>query len=263
MKRLKILAAAAVLAIVTAIVPTSALAAHYHRTYDIQIKVECVETAVEIINGMAGHNIYSTSHFNEWGSSATFNRRVDEAALPHIQAVLRSLGEVQNESEWTNHMTAEMLDLEARLIASQAEIDRLSDIMAASANLQVLIEVESRLSAVRWQRDNLLGRLNEINGLTAMPYVNINIWDAAPQAASEEITFSQRLADAFTGSAIGMAGAFGDLVLFLAWVAIPLGLIAAIGVPTWLGVRKSLKKRRNKMLKPIVLTETDGEEEAE
>jgi len=248
MRFIKISATLAVLAVFMGFGALTLAAAdgQNHRTLEITIEVECVETAVQTIRDLPGFTTHSNAQFSEWGATANFDRRVAEADLPQTLAVLRSLGEVRFESEWTSHLGAEAQDLQARLRANDMEIARLNEMMTRAANLTVMFDIEGRLGNVMRHSDNMRARLNTINDMTSMPYIGISIWDAPAAEHAAPAAFSQRLGDTFINSAIQWANLAGNAVVFVVWIIIPLGLVAAIALPTWLIVRKLLKKSKAK-----------------
>ena len=220
--------------------------ANHHQVFEIEILVECVEEAIAAINGFSGQNTWANASFNEWGSSASFSRRVEPAAYARVKAALRGLGDVRHENERTSSLAAEVLDLQARIAASTTEIERLTTMMANSADLQVLIAVDGRLSQVMFRRDEYQGRLNAINSTTAMPLVNITVWDnpAALEPEPAILTFGERLSEQFVGSAISMMEFGADVLVFISHVIIPLALLVFVAGITLLIVRGVGRRKR-------------------
>jgi hypothetical protein len=122
------------------------------------------------------------------------------------------------------------------------EAARLNSMLQTASGLSVMMEIELRISQVQAQRDNMISRLNTINNTTAMPFVYIHIWDVAALYEYAPITFGQRMAGAFTDSAAYMAGLAGNVVVFLAAIILPGGILAAGGVAAWLVFRKKTEK---------------------
>jgi len=222
----------------------SALYGNDHRVLEFSIQVEDVEAAARIIDGLDGFNTWSDAAFSDAGSNAAFHRRVSPTALPHVVGTLRGLGEVMNESERTSNMGAEAADLLARIRAADMEAARLNSMLQQASGLTVMMEIETRISQVQTQRDNMISRLNAINNTTAMPFVYISVWDIADLYVPEPepATLGRRMGAAFTDSAAYMAGLAGNVVIFLAAIILPGGILAVAAVATWLVFRKKTGK---------------------
>ncbi|MCL2397623.1 MAG: DUF4349 domain-containing protein [Defluviitaleaceae bacterium] len=241
LKRISLFVLAALLLAGSVSLQASSPADSQRREFNIGIVVDCAEEASEIIHGLSGHNLSSTVFFYEHGGSAHFRRRVDIDFYDQVLNTLRSLGDVHYENESTINMAAEMLDLQARLTANGDEIARLTAIMADSATLDVLIAVEGRLSQAAWQRDLLMGRINQINNTTAYPYLNINVWEHPPEPVLIALPFADRLGQSFVDSAINLTVLAGDFLVLLASVAIPFALIGGLAALGWIATRRVKK----------------------
>jgi len=213
-----------------------------YQEFSIEIVVDDITAAAEIIRSMDGQTLSASMFQHEAHSTADFVKAIAWEDINRVLAALRGLGNVHFESEHVVNMSDEVTDLQARLIANAQEIERLQDMLAASENLNVLIAVDARLSQTEWDRDWLLGRLNEINARTAFPYVNITLRSEVPLPPDETLSFGQRVANAFTTSASGFASAAASFTVFLARVMLPLVVLAVIALIVWRIVRRVLKK---------------------
>jgi hypothetical protein len=96
--------------------------------------------------------------------------RVPVAKLDGVVRDLKTLGTVQNAETRTENVTAQRVDLDARIKAVQTSVDRLLAIMRDAKDPDALIKVEGALSqrqaeleSLRAQRDQLGDRIDYSN----------------------------------------------------------------------------------------------------
>lgn len=229
-------------------VSVSASESRLRQTHVIEIEVECLETAADIIRELNGYNLDSSVSFTEmplvndpWGwrvRQANYTRRVERWAFRHVQEVLRSLGDVVFETERAQNLDAELNDIEVRLASVLREIERLSIMMAASGSLEVLIAIDGRMSQLAWERDWLIGRRNVLLSQAASPVINIIVTEIPEDfVPPTPPSFASRVGDAFMGSLRGMRNGVGNFLVFLARVSIPAAIwiviVGALGLVTF------------------------------
>ncbi|MCL2223738.1 MAG: DUF4349 domain-containing protein [Defluviitaleaceae bacterium] len=217
---------------------------HLSRSHTIDIRVECIETASEVIAGLNGYTLDSYMHFSErdirW---ANFTRRTDDWAFRHVQEVLRELGEVIFESENSRNHSAELLNIETRITVLSLEMERLSLMMAASDSLEVLIAVNDRLSSVSRDRDSLTGRKNLLLSQSESPVIHITLTEF-PSDIEERVplAFGERVSRSFTSSWEHTLRAGGNLLVILARISIPLVLLTGAAGVAWIIILAKRKR---------------------
>ena len=231
------------------VVPVSAQSRPLRQTHSIVIEVECVEAALEIIRELNGYNLESSVYMQEFfGRSpqrrANFTRRVEGWAFRHVQEVLRSLGEVQSETENAHFLGAQIMDVEARLVAISQEIERLSTMMAVSDSLDVLITIDQRLSQVTQERNQLIGRRNLLQAQAANPVIFIQLFEIPEDWPAPVPTgFGSRVANSFTDSWRGTRNVVANMLVFFVRVSIPL-LVLCIWVSIAFVIYFRIKRRQ-------------------
>ena len=218
------------------------------QVYTIDIEVECLDTAIDIINGLNGYNLESAVFVTEqWGQivrQANFTRRVDNWAYDHVQAMLRWMGETMFESENAWHLGAQISDVEVRLLAISQEIERLAIMMATSTSLDVLIAIDSHLSRIMWDRDHLIGTHNLLVSQASSPIVNIQLFEIPEgRPVPTPVTFGSRITDSFLGSWNSLLRNAGNLTVFLVRIALPFIIWAGI-IGLGLLVANNIRKKR-------------------
>ncbi|MCL2285619.1 MAG: DUF4349 domain-containing protein [Firmicutes bacterium] len=229
------------------------------QNYSINIDVECLDIATDIIRGLPGYNLDSSVHFDRWHRIAEFRRRVSTETFRYVQEVLRSLGEVTFETENAAHLATQIVDLDVRIAVLDQELERLTAMMAASTTLEVLIAVNDRLSIVSWDRDNLIGRRNVLQVESQGPIVHIVLVETLPDALPPAtIGFGRQITDRFGSSVANTRRAAENFVVGFVRLALPLVIwvviLSAAGFAAWrLHGRKVWAKRNTN--KPKEATE--------
>jgi hypothetical protein len=227
----------------------------YQRFFDITIRVDDVEAAIQTIRAMDGHNLYSDMRLGEQGDSwASFQRRVDVTAHAAIMDVLRNMGHVLREGEHAIYLGQEIRDIEAGLVGNAREIERLLNLMATAQNLNVLVSVDNQLAWAERNRDQLRGRLNYLQNTAFHPYVNITLTESwlEIERDDEVLTFGQRLANAFKASVNGILTFLGHVAVFFAAAFIPLIILAILAFIILLVLRRMFRKQPQPASQPVV-----------
>jgi len=156
--------------------------------------------------------------------------------------VIRSLGDIQSESESVVYFGNSIIDTGARLTAAGIEVGRLLDILARSENLDMLIAVERQLSTAERQRDSLLGQMNQLNDMVAVPYLYIILQEHPDEIEPfVPISFGERLNDSFSRGIRGYGAFWGHVMVFLARVSLQLILLGGIAGVGFILVRNKMK----------------------
>lgn len=234
-------------------VPVSAQDRQLRQHHSIEIEVECLDAAMEIIRGLNGYNLESSVFSHETvrrgvERRAFITRRLDYWAFGHVQDVLRDMGDVLFETENAHFLGAQIMDADARIAALTQEIERLSIMLAASDSLDVLISIDARLSQVILERNSVIGTRNVLISQVTSPIININMFEISegrPEVVPPR--FVTRVTENFTASLRATGVVLSHLLVFLTRVSIPLLIyISILLVVVYIGF--SIKKRQGKAL---------------
>ena len=244
---MKILIASILITILAILVPVTAHARQLRQEHTIFIRVECIDTAIEIINGLNGYNLESSAIMGEFDRHAHFRRRVDNWAYRHVQEVLRGLGEVVSESEHSRHLAGQISDVEVRIRVLNEELERLTLMLAASRRLDIMIAINDRIALVSWERDDLLGRRNVLHTAADSPVISITLHERIEGQEIVPLTFSQRVSGRFMNSWENTVVGTGNFVVFLARTSVPMVIFGAFLCVLFLVLRKVLRKRASRI----------------
>ena len=141
------------------------------RTGSLQLDVKDVKTSLnaarDAITGMGGY-IGASQQSNDGTSIvATVTYRIPESRWEEALAALRSLGDEVGEKTDAAEVTNQIVDLAARIRNLQASETALVRHAADSAKISDLLEVESRLTDVRGQIEQLTAQQKNLENQAA------------------------------------------------------------------------------------------------
>ena len=165
--------------------------------------------------------------------------RVPVEQFEQFMAAVAKVGELQKVQTNSQDVTEEFYDLGARLSNKQVEEQRLvAHLKGSTARLQDILSVERELSRVRGEIEQIQGRLRLLADQTDLSTVNVTINEVKDFAPKERTTFTAQIGRTF-GSSLGFMRDVGQgIVLVIVALAPWLVLLALVGLPVWLFVRR-------------------------
>ena len=151
---------------------------------------------------------------------------------------------VSNENIYSNDVTEEYIDTEARLNVMKGTEDRFLVLLQDTRNIDEAIKVEKELMRIRGEIDSLQGRMNYFVKTTANSMLNLRMVESVP------ITGDQWNAkDSVSDSLRNLVSFFKHIADFFIWVLIFSPVIGIIGVITYFlyKLTRRLIRRQNKL----------------
>jgi hypothetical protein len=172
--------------------------------------------------------------------TGTLTLRIPAKRFDDTMLALRDIGVVQAQSITGKDVTAQFIDLRARLQNAIGQRTVLRDLMARATTIQETITVQNRLSGVELQVEQIQGQLNLIEDQVAEATVRVEIneKDAAPVQRSDEVE-NPSLGTAWDRSIQGFLNIVSAVVIGLGYL-LPLGVLA-LGI--WL-LTLAVRRRR-------------------
>jgi len=198
-------------------------------------------------SSIRGQNYSDSARGNKSYRTATYTLRVPCEAFQEVMDTLSSVGNVPYSHIYTENVTAEYHDQQARLAAWQAQETRLLEMMKVAETVEDIILLEDRLTELRYEIDSMQSRL--LNWDRRVSYSTISLELREVQVYTPDtpvtITFGQRLARAFRYGLESVGEFFEELLLWLVESLPALVLLAAL-VFVLVLVIKALRKRAKK-----------------
>ncbi|MDV8020422.1 DUF4349 domain-containing protein [Rhodococcus sp. IEGM 1330] len=185
-------------------------------------------SAAETVTAAGGRidNRTESPETDDSTASSSLTARIPADELDATVDAIRDLGEVTSLSVTRDDVTMQYQDLDARISALQASVDRLRALIAAASNTADLIEAESALSSRQGELDSLVSQKNYLMDQIDLSTLTISFTSDAQDTPANPDNFW----DAIVSGWHSLAGAVGSGVLAfgaaLPWLA-ALAVIAA------------------------------------
>lgn len=148
------------------------------------------------------------------------------------------LGELEYQSEASEDVTQEHVDLTARLENLRAQEQRLREFFDAAANVEEMLAIEQELGRVRGEIESLDARITHLERRAAMATVTLELTEPRPVVAPQGPSwgFVEAVTDGFRGAA--------ELVTGVLTVLIATSPLWVAGLVLFFPIRALVRKRR-------------------
>lgn len=223
--------------------------------YTASVELESTDydtTRQEILDAVEAAGAYLQSSY-QYGNAQDANRSVQYSVRVPVEnyaTLLSSIGETGNvlsQSESTDDITTNYIDVEARLTALEAQRERLSQLADQAETTADLLEIESQLSDVQYQIESYTGQLRSMQDQVTYSTVDIYLSEVATLTPTG-VTFADRLAEAFFGGWRAFASLVQNVFLAIVYL-MPLLIVAAVIIvlAVVLGRRRARRHPRRPM----------------
>ncbi|WP_221583612.1 DUF4349 domain-containing protein [Microbacterium sp. G2-8] len=164
-------------------------------------------------------------------SSGWATLRVPAGDLDAVRDALTEIGEVANIEMSQVDVTAQTIDLEARIEANQASVDRLLDLMGQSGSVGELIEAESALAERQAELESLERQLEDLEDQVGMSTLDIQLTKAPSVEQADPNGFVDGLTAGWNGLVAALSGAIVIIGALIPWLgALGIGALIVWGI---------------------------------
>lgn len=177
-----------------------------------------------------GSNYYDSSRGRESRRSASYTLRVPSEKFAALMSGLSAIGNVPYTYTYTENVTAEYYDVQARLTALQAQETRLLEMMEIAETVEDIITIEDKLTDVRYRIDSFQSSLNNWDRRVAYSTLNITVKEVqvyTPETVTK-ISYGEELRQAFIDALKNAGQFFKDLLVFLVSALPTLTILAVL-----------------------------------
>lgn len=187
---------------------------------------------------VSGHN------YNYAGRrSAEYVIRIPRESFEEVTGSLSNIGNVPYCSISAENITSQYRDTESRLATYQVEEDRLLSMLEKAETVADMLEIESRLSDVRYNIESLTTTILGWDSLVSYSTLTIYLQEVVEYTAEPELTYWQRIGKGFMNTLRDVGEFFKDLFRVVI-VSLPVLVVLAAGAGIVIAVVRVCKKRR-------------------
>lgn len=176
--------------------------------------------------------------------SASLTIRVPAGDVDSFTQAVAGIANVVSSSKRLEDVTLQYSDTKTRVKALETERDRLLELMEQAENLSDLLEIESRLTEVRYELERYSSRLKLYDNQIDYATICLSIDEVQEYTPVEEPTVWQRIRTGFVSSLKGLGAGIVDAVVWLIVFSPYLLVLGGIGACVVFFARRARKQRK-------------------
>ena len=178
--------------------------------------------------------------------SASYLIRIPSKHFNTLMGSLSTLGNIPYSNTFTENISAQYYDVQARLTAYETQETRLLEMMAIAESVEDIILLEDRLTELRYNIESLQSTINNWDRQVSYSSINLSIEEVSVYSPEPQISYGQELWMALKNALKNTGDFFKDLLVFIV-ASLPaiviITVLAVIFVPV---IKKRRAKRRAK-----------------
>ena len=190
-------------------------------------------------------NYYSRARGYASSRSAYYTLRVPSEKFSQLMNGLSGLGNVPYTHTYTENVTAQYYDVQARLTAYTTQEARLLEMMEAADTVSDVITIEEKLTELRYRIESLQSTLNNYDRRVNYSSIYLNLEEVQEYTPETEqtVSFGQELVLALRRGLKNFKNGCGDLLLLLA-ASLPSLVVLAVVIVLVVFFNKKRRARR-------------------
>lgn len=213
------------------------------RVNDISGVSEKITKKVKELKGYpSDYAIYSEGQ----NANASLMIRVPSANYEQLLSFILQLGKVDFKREYTNDVTAQYVDLDARVKVLRTEEDSLLAILGKAEKIDDILKIKAQITATRQERESLEGQLKALN--SSIEYATINVTLYQPENSEttvnvENLNIFSRSFSALIFGFNALTAQMGNIIVFVFSILPTLAMLSLLlwGI-LWLRNRRQKTK---------------------
>jgi hypothetical protein len=182
--------------------------------------------------------------------------RVPSDKLTAVIADLSSLGEVTASTIDRQDVTEQTVDLEARVDAAQASVDRLTELMSQATSTADLIAAEAALAERQANLESYQAQLKSLQGMVDMSSLTVTVQPVTEPVEADAHGFLDGLVAGWNGLVATLNGIVIALGFLIPWLVV----VGLAGLIVWFVIRLVRRRRAARRTAPV--KQTDAAEPA-
>ncbi len=214
---------------------------HVIKTGNISIQVKDLDKAKEIVlqKVKANRGFTSAANYNDYSyqKTQTITIRVSSANFENLMKELAGIGFVESQSQNSQDVSEEFVDIQARLKSKREVEKRYTEILKDAKTISEILEIEEKLRVIREEIEAREGRLRYLKDQVSLSTINLTLNEKLENYSKPpERSFFSRLADNMSeGWSDFLMFVVGVMRLWVFWIILA-GII--FGIVRWRKARK-------------------------
>lgn len=234
-------------------------------TEDLDTMTAALDEHIKSLNGyVEDQHIYNGSAYSSRRyRSANLTIRIPAENVDRFTEEVSGIANVISQEKNLEDITLNYVSTESRMIALQTEEARLLELMEKAETMSDLLEIEARLTDVRYELESTTSRLRTYDNQVNYATIHLDISEVQEYTPVADPTLWERISGGFTDSLEDLWDSLQDLLVFLV-IAFPFLLVyGGIALVIFLVVRSVVKKKPKEKKKPWKVPEKKDENKTE
>ena len=155
-----------------------------------------IESCSEYTGGYYDAGVY----VREGNRSVSFTLRIPSEKFNDLLAGMETALNVTHRNIYSENVTLQYVDLEARIRNLKAQEERLQELLKDAENMEQLLSIEDHLTSTRTQIEQAEGEMRVLENRVSYCTVNLSVNETQSYSPSAQSGFGQRLVRGFKGS---------------------------------------------------------------
>jgi|GEM_PF-1914993 len=218
------------------------------RVKDVDEGITKVDAAVRQAGGYVQESRVSRTKVE--GRIVNMTLRVPSGHYGSIKDLVRSLGDVAGQREWTEDVTAQFVDLEERIKTKEIHLSQLQKLYAKGGSIKEMMELEQEINRVTADLESMKGQMRVLSNRIDFSTITVNLFEpGAPAPIQPPKSAWERMTRGFKDSFNGVINFCVDAVVLLVSSSPVLVFLAILGGVMFFiirgFVRWDAKRRKN------------------
>ena len=189
----------------------------YAETEDLDAMTEALDKKISALNGyVEDQNVYNGSTYsNRRHRSAHLTIRVPARDVDRFTDEVSSIANVVSQEKNLEDITLRYVSTESRMKALQTEEARLLAFMEEAETMADLLEIEARLTDVRYELENVTSQLRLYDNQVDYATIYLDVEEVQKYTPVEEPGFLERITDGFSENLENLGDGFVDFIVWL------------------------------------------------
>lgn len=215
---------------------------------EVRLRVEDIEGVCENIKDktieLKGYlNDYSV-HTNENNANADISLKVPGANYQVLLDFIVKQGKSDFKREYTNDVTTQYIDLDARVKVLRAEEESLLNLLNKAEKIEDILKIKAQITSTRQERESLEGQFKALSNSIEYATINVSLYKPRNSDANVNVENLNIFSRSWSGLIYGfnsLTAKVGNVIVFF-FTALPTLIILALIILAFLFI----KKRRNR-----------------
>lgn len=217
-------------------------------TEDLDAMLAQLDEHIKKLEGyVEDQNIYNGSTYSSRRyRNASLTVRIPAESVDQFTENVAGISNVTRSSKSLEDITLTYSATENRVKALQTEEARLLELMAQAENMSDLLEIEARLTDVRYELENYTTRLKGYDNKVDYATIYLDIEEVQEYTPVEEETLWERISGGFTDSLEGVGEGILDFIVWIIVSSPYLVVFGGIAVVIIIVIRNRRKRKAAK-----------------